>query len=228
MADYARLIDAMEPVKGGLLGLSRKGLELSGHRFDKTVFGSVQDPAPQGQSYALHDVVFERCEVETGPFWLSQGWTLENVTVAKLKAWRIMFDARTALRGVTLTSLARAGRLEILPGIDTETRASRQFDTEGFALDISGYKGDLRIMGVNAEGITIDPERQYRLRLPRAEFSPREIEGLDPHSLMGIALSQMASMRVRDAVYALPPPRDEYREQELDSLAILTRAGIAF
>ena len=225
---YDRLTDAMKPLSKGLFGMGKKGLVLEDHRFEKTIFNSVQNPPPLNQSYILRRVTFDRCITEIGPFRLSTGWELEDVSICKMKAWRVLISAQVPLRNVKITSYAKAGRLEILPSISTENLPCRQFDLEDYELDVSEYKGDLRIMGINAAAVKIDPARQFRLRLTDPKLNSSEVPGLDPQSLMSIALNQMKGWCVRDAILSLPAPKDKNFEQEKHALGALIQAGIAF
>lgn len=226
--NFDRLIDAMKPLKRGPLGAFTQGLQLENHVFERSTFETVQHGPPAGQVCILKNVSFDRCVTNTGPFLLTRGWELSDVEIDKMKAWRIMISATVPLRNVTIKSYAKAGRLEILPDISTEQSPSQQFDISDYALDLTGYKGDLRVMGVNASAVKIDRARQYRLRLPAPKTKASDLNGLNPESLIAIGIDQMRRMRVRDAIFSLPPPKDKYFVQETEALAAVTRMGIAF
>lgn len=209
-------------------GPFRKGMVLADRHFDCTVFRSTQGALKTKGPHCLRDVHFERCEVEAGPFWLGEGYELENVHFDKLKVWRFMFDNRTKMRNVRASSLAKANRFEIQPGLTSETQKDRQIDDPEFSLDVSDYQGDLQIWGVRADGVTIDPEKQTRLRHPTRERRLGQAIGLTEHGLWSIALDQIVGRRVRDAVLSLPKPKDrDYVDQTRD-IELLRSEGIAF
>ena len=226
--NFDRLVDAMAPTKKGPFRAFTRGLHLENHVFERTIFGTAQHGPPLGQTYLLKNVTFDRCVTDTGPFWFTKGWDLSDVKIDKMKAWRVMINAQVVLRNVKILSYAKAGRLEILPDISTEHLPSRQFDTSDYGLDVSGHKGDLRIMGVNASAVEIDPSRQYRLRLPDPDVKAKDLRTLDPDSFIAIGIDQMSSMRVRDAVFSLPRIGDRYLSREQEALEVLTSMGIAF
>lgn len=138
-----------------------------------------------------------------------------------------MIGAQVPLRNVQIVSLAKAGRLEILPDISTERLQSRQFDISDYELDVAGYKGDLRIMGVNASAVKIDTARQYRLRLPDPNVRAKDLKTLDPDSFVAIGINQMNRMRVRDAVFALPRKDDNHFMREREALSTIAKLGIS-
>lgn len=195
------ILDVMKPMRGGPFGLKSRGLELEEHVFERTVFDTLQHGASRGQVYRLKDVIFDRCTVTTGPMWFSHGWDLENVRIEKTKAWRVMIGAQVPLRNVTVTSYAKAGRLEIKPPITTEGLTVRQEDhDDDYTLDVSGYRGDVWIAGVDADRVRTDPERHVKLRVPLTVRGAIEFPFLPKDSLARIAIGQMISLRVRDTI----------------------------
>ncbi|WP_155802570.1 hypothetical protein [Ponticaulis koreensis] len=210
------------------LGPFRKGMVLADRHFDRTVFKSTQGALKTKGPHCLRDVHFERCEVEAGPFWLGEGYELENVHFDKLKVWRFMFDNRTKMRHVRASSLAKANRFEIQPGLTSEKEKDRQIDDPEFSLDVSGYQGDLQIWGVPADRVAINPETQIRLRHPTRERHLSQAIGLTEHGLWSIALDQIVGRRVRDAVLSLPKPKDRDYADQMRDIELLRSEGIAF
>ncbi len=220
------LASQMREIAGGPFRRKPRGRLLEDHVFDRTVFETAQEPVPLGQTYTLKRVRFDRCTVTTGPFWLSQGWDLEDVVIEKMKAWRIMISAGIPLRNVTITSLAKAGRLEIRPDISTEGQPVRQVDHEDYRLDVSGYKGDVMIDGVNADGVTIDPTRQVKLRLPLETALPLDMPLVPRGSLAHLALGRMVSLRVRDSIHSIRQVFEDPGGSDAPVMAAMREAGI--
>ena len=210
------------------LGPFRKGMVLAERHFDRTVFKSTQGALRRKGPHRLRNIHFERCEVEAGPFWLGEDYELENVHFEKLKVWRFMFDNRTKMRHVRASSLATANRFEIQPGLTSEKEQDRQIDDPDFSLDVSGYQGALQIWGVRADGVTINPEKQTRLRHPTRDRHLGQAIGLTEHGLWSIALDQIVGRGVRDAVLSLPTPKDRDFDDQMRDIELLRFEGIAF
>tara|TARA_X000000950_G_scaffold178242_1_gene216350 strand:+ start:24116 stop:24727 length:612 start_codon:yes stop_codon:yes gene_type:complete len=201
---------------------------LADRHFDRTVFKSTQGALRRKGPHRLRNIHFERCEVEAGPFWLGEDYELENVHFEKLKVWRFMFDNRTKMRHVRASSLATANRFEIQPGLTSEKEQDRQIDDPDFSLDVSGYQGALQIWGVRADGVTINPEKQTRLRHPTRDRHLGQAIGLTEHGLWSIALDQIVGRGVRDAVLSLPTPKDRDFDDQMRDIELLRFEGIAF
>ena len=93
---------------------------------------------------------------------------------------------------------------------------------------MSGYQGDLQIWGVRADGVTINSEKQIRLRHPTRERRLGPAIGLTVQGLWSIALDQIVGRRVRDAVLSLPKPKDQDYADQMRDIELLRSEGIAF
>jgi len=204
-------------------GMLLEGLDANGDSYEQFVF-----PASQ-ERVTIRNCSFANCCTTIGTCQIDSGTRIENVVFENFACG----DAIHIDRSVHLSNLIIRGKkpskVIVKPtGKEGETFSDHSPDV--IALDISGYQGDVEILGLPSTAVLHNPKRHICVHGSWKERSGEwRAAGVGPLSYLGICLKKVTLGGHECGFFGLPKPRSKLYEEVATEIQILTdKLGLSF
>ncbi|MCS7467183.1 hypothetical protein NZK35_11065 [Stieleria sp. ICT_E10.1] len=204
-------------------GMLLEGLNANGASYEQFVFPTSRERV------TIRNCSFVNCGTTIGTCQIDSGTRIENVVFENFACG----DAIHIDRSVHLSNLIIRGKkpskVIVKPtGIEGETFADHSADS--IALDISGYQGDVEILGLPATSVRHNPERHFCVHGKWDERSGEwRAAGVGSLSYLGICLKKVTLGSHECGFFGLPKPRSKLYEEVKTEIQILSdKLGLSF
>ncbi|WP_144055132.1 hypothetical protein [Rhodopirellula baltica] len=204
-------------------GIVLEGLDANGESYEQFVF-----PASQ-ERVTIRNCSFVNCCTTIGTCQIDFGTRIENVVFENFACG----DAIHIDRSVHLSNLIIRGKKPSKVFVKTtgnEGQAVANHGHDAIALDISGYQGDVEVLGLPATTVLHNPERHICVHGNWNERSGEwRAAGVGPLSYLGICLKKVTLGGHECGFFGLPKRRSKLYEEVTTEIQILTdELGLSF
>lgn len=185
---------------------------LEDRTFERETFDEFSLAPAAGTTITLRNVVLRKCRTQIKRGTILRGSILENVELTDFNCGEALYiDAdNVRLRNVRIAGAKHPKALYIKPSIATESQDLRQYSYHDYDLDISDYRGDVDIVGVQIDGIKTNPERHLKVKLPQLKDADLAAFGAGRGSMFHILLRRVQSFGASEAILDLTIDDDEF------------------
>ncbi len=204
-------------------GMLLEGLNANGGSYEQFVFPASRERVTIG------NCSFVDCCTTIGTCQIDSGTRIENVVFENFACG----DAIHIDRSVHLSNLVIRGKkpskVIVKPSGD-EGETATDHSSDSIALDISGYQGDVEVLGLPSTAVRYNPERHICVH---GNWKKRSDEwraaGVGPLSYLGICLKKVTLGSHECGFFGLPRPRSKLYEEVKTEIQILTdKLGLSF
>lgn len=177
-------------------------------------------PVP-GQRLIVRNVKFIKCKVQPGTCLMSSGVELDDVVFEELQcgdAIRLLADnviGKVTIRG------KKPGRLWVTPAKQDGKKGQPKISG---TLDISGYKGEVIIIGLPIHQVCFNPDNHYTIDLDKFRSVKWKALGMED-SYWRIAVKKVKAFGARTGVFRLPKQERSWYEGAMKDREALRKLG---
>ncbi|MCC9600755.1 hypothetical protein LOC67_09280 [Stieleria sp. JC731] len=202
-------------------------LHLTQEKFLGAEFSDLTLSPMTGRQLLIEKVTFEDCRVSPGTCVITSGVSMSEVRFSNLDCG----DALTISSEVRLDRVVVEGTFPPALVVQPEERGLHQSNASAakdFQLDVSGFMGDVCILGLPADRIQTDADRHAKVRLSWNEQLDWKALGIGPFSFWRIFLKKLAVFEAAEGVFSLPVRTDKHYSEIVEERRRMEAAGICF
>lgn len=198
-----------------------------GRKFEKCQFSDLVISPPLSSRVRIENCEFLKCLTSPGTCRFCSGVTLDHVMIRDLDcgdAIRISSEVdfnQVIIEGKSPKSL-------IIKPEDKTTFAIPELKHVAFQLDISGFLGEVTILGMRSSMVRKDPNRHVTMHEKWKDEVAWTDLGIGPLSYWRIYVKQLSFLHAEEGVFSLPDPKEKSYSETMKERDILAKAGVQF
>lgn len=198
---------------------------LLGDTYENCQFSHLEITPPVGRTVRIESCKFLNCSTSPGTCVISENVALDRVVISNLECGdAIRISSETDLKEVVIAG-ERPKALIVQPENEDNFVMPEPTETE-FQLDISGFLGNVTIVGLRGNMVRRDSHRHVAVQAKWKDEVDWKGLGIGPFSYWRIFVKKLSVFNAEESVFSLPCSSDKHYAETMRERELIEKSGI--